>query len=225
MFSRLWWLVQKDVVAEWRSRRTWPAMLLFGVVVALVFSFQLERLGEAKRELLGGLIWLATFFAGLVAVDRSFASEKENACLEALLLYPLPPWLVFVAKWFLNLVSLVVLQCVLVPLVVVLCDVPLELSRVGALVLVALLSDVGFAAVGTLLSLVSAGTKHGNGLLAVLVLPLLTPVVLAAGEATRLLLQNTAGQEWLKWLHLLAVFAVLFVGAGLFLFQLLTASD
>ncbi len=215
--SRLWWLVWKDVVVEWRSRRVWPGMLLFGVVVALAFSFQLELLERQKQELAGGLVWLATFFAGMLAVDRSFGVEREESCLEALFLYPLPAPLVFFSKLTVNALSLLVLQCVLVPLTVVLCQVSL-LHRPGALLVVALLSDLGLAAVGTLVSALAAGARAAGSLLALLVLPLALPVLLASTEATRLLAEGRVGPEWFRWVQLLAVFAVLFVTVGAALF-------
>jgi heme exporter protein B len=80
--AKLWWIIHKDLVSECRARRVWPAMLMFGMVVALVFSFQMDLLPDQKRRIVGGLLWLAIFFAGMLAVDRSFASEREEGCWE-----------------------------------------------------------------------------------------------------------------------------------------------
>jgi len=89
--TKLWWIIHKDLVSECRARRTWPAMLLLGVVVVLVFAVQMDLPLQERQRVGGGLLWLAIFFAGTLAFDRSFASEREDGCWEGLLSYPLSP--------------------------------------------------------------------------------------------------------------------------------------
>ena len=61
MVAKLWWMIHKDLVSEWRARRAWPAMLLFGAVVALMFSVQIDPIPERKAQITGSLLWLAIF--------------------------------------------------------------------------------------------------------------------------------------------------------------------
>jgi heme exporter protein B len=218
---KLWSIVHKDLVSECRARLAWPAMLLFGVVVALVFSIQMDLLPEQKQRLVGGLLWLAIFFAGMLAVDRSFVSERQDGCWDALLLYPVSGSTVYLAKLLVNVIALAALQCVLIPLFVVLSDVPL-LARPWAMILVALLGNVGIASVGTLLSAMTAGLRQGGTMLVLLVLPMAVPVVLAAAEATRLVVEADLGAEWWRWTQFLAVYAVVFTAAGAILFEFVT---
>jgi len=218
VLAKLWWIVHKDLVSGCRARRVWPAMVLFGAVVAGVFSMQIELVPSQRQRIAGSLLWLATFLAGTLAVDRSFASEREERCWEGLLLYPISPSAIFLAKLALNVVTLAALQSVLIPLFIVLCDVPL-LAHPRAMLLVALLGNLGIAALGTLLSALTAGIRHGGNLLALLVLPMALPVVLASTEATRLAIGGDFGAEWWRWIQLLGAFAVVFGTAGLLLFD------
>jgi heme exporter protein B len=216
--AKLWWIIHKDLVSECRARRVWPAMLLLGIVVALVFSVQMNLLPDQKRAIVGSLLWLAIFFAGMLAVDRSFASEREEACWEGLLLYPVSPAVVYLAKLAVNVVALAALQGVLIPLFVVFSDVPL-FAHPWAMLLVALLGNLGIAAVGTLLSALAAGIRQSGNLVVLLVLPMAIPVVLAAAEATRLLAQESLGLQWWRWAQLLGAFAVIFITAATVLFD------
>ena len=218
MAAKLWWIIHKDLVSECRARRVWPGMLMFGIVVALVFSFQIDLLPDQKRRIVGGLLWLAIFFAGMLAVDRSFASEREEGCWEGLMLYPVSPSIVFLAKLAVNVVALAILQAVLIPLFVVLSDVPL-LAHPWAMLLVAGLGNLGITAVGTFLSAVASGIRRSGHLLVLLVLPMVIPVVLAAAEATRLLSEGNLGAEWWRWVQLMGAFAVVFITAGTLLFD------
>lgn len=218
MAAKLWWIIHKDLVSECRARRVWPAMLMFGIVVALVFSLQMDLLPDQKRRIVGSLLWLAIFFAGMLAVDRSFASEGEQGCWEGLLLYPVSPSVVFLAKLAVNVVALAVLQAVLIPLFVVLSDVPL-LAHPWAMLLVAALGNLGIATVGTFLSAMSNGIQKTGHMLVLLALPMVIPVVLAAAEATRLISEGDLGAEYWRWIQLMGAFAVVFVTAGTVLFD------
>jgi len=216
--TKLWWLIEKDLLTEYRARRVWPAMLLFGIVVALVFSLQMELLPAQKHQLVGGFLWIATVFAGLLAIDRSFVSEREAGCWDALLLYPVSRTSIYLAKLVVNIGALATLQCVLIPLIILLSDVPL-LEHPWEAFLVAILGNVGIASVGTLLSALAAGLPRSSQLLSLLVLPLVIPVVLAATQATCLLAEASFGPDWWRWIQLLGVFAVVFALAGLLLFD------
>lgn len=218
MAARLWWLMHKDLVCEYRARRAWPAMLLFGVVVALAFGLQMDLPADQKPRVAGGLLWLAIFFAGMFLVDRSFAAEHEDGCWEGLLLYPVSPAAVYLAKLAVNVVGLAVLEGLLIPLFAVLSDVPL-LVHPGAMALVALLGNLGLASVGTLTSALVAGIRRHGSLAALVTLPMVIPVVLAAAEASRLLVEGGLGAAWWRWVQLLGGFALIFTVVGTVLFE------
>jgi heme exporter protein B len=211
-------MISKDLVSEWRARRAWPTMLLLGIVVGLVFALQMDVPPEHKPRVVGGLLWLAIFFAGMLAMDRSFAAEREDGCWEGLLLYPVSPTAVYFAKLAVNIAALAAIECVLFPLFVVLSDVPLA-ARPWHCLVVALLGNLGIAAVGTLLSALAAGIRHSAGLSVLLALPLVVPVVLAAAEATRLIAEDQVGPGWWRWVQFLAAFAIVFITAGSVLFD------
>jgi heme exporter protein B len=216
--AAFWWMVHKDLVSEFRSRRVWPAMLLLGVVVALLFSIQMDLLPEHKRQIVGGLLWLSVFFAGATVFERSFAAEREEGCWDALQLLPVSPGTVFFAKLTVNVVALAVLEILLIPLFFVLSGLPV-LPHVHQLALIALLASPGLAAVGTLVSALAAGGGKSGSLLVLVVLPLAVPVMLAAAEGTRLALEHRIDDAWWRWIQLLGASSVVFVTAGALLFE------
>ncbi len=216
MTAQLWWMIHKDLISEWRSRRAWPTMILLGTIIAVVFSVQMDLPTEYKRQVAANLLWVATFLAATLSLDRTFALERENGCWQALLVYPVSPSSVFLAKLVVNIVWLAALQCVLIPLFTVLADVPL-LRHPWAMALVALLGNLGIASAGTSLSALATRVHKNSNLTALLVLPMAIPVVLAAAEATRLLVDDQINSSWWDWNSLLAAFATIFIVAGLVL--------
>ncbi len=227
-YKQLYWMVSKDLLSECRSLRVWPAMLLLGVVVALMFAMQTDLppdgapghplVGHGSRQIVGGLLWLTIFFAGTLALDRSFAAEREDGCWEGLLGYPVSPTCVYLAKLIVNVVALAALECVLIPLFVILTDVPL-MAHPGPIIAVAVLGNLGLAAVGTLLSAVANTGRQSSYLLPLLVLPTVIPLVLGAAEATRLAVEHDFGPDWWRWVQMLAGFAIVFITAGIVLFE------
>jgi len=216
--AKLWWIMRKDLTCEYRARRAWPAMLLLGALVAMLFGMQMDLPAEGKRRIVGSLLWLATVLAGMRGLDRAFTSEREQGCWEGLLLCPISSTTVYLGKLAANVVVLAGLQCVLIPLFVLFSDVPL-LAHPGAMLLVAGLGNIALASVGTLLGAVTAGARRGGNLLVLLMLPMVAPVIVAAAEATRLMLENDFAAPWWRWIQLLAAAAILFTTAGIMLFD------
>jgi heme exporter protein B len=87
------------------------------------------------------------------------------------------------------------------------------------LLLVAALGNLGIVAVGTFVSALGASLGRGGNLLVLLILPLVIPVLLAAAEATRLLIENRADETWWRWVQLLGAFGIVFATAGTLLFE------
>src|SRR5262245_27371142 len=154
--AKLWWMIHKDLLSESRGRQFWPALALFAVIVVLLFALQMNVPPSQKDQLVSGFIWLAIFFAGVIALDRSFRMEHDDSCIEALLLYPTSGSLIYLSKLVVNLVVITGLECVLIPLFVVLSEVRL-LAHPVAMAFVLLLANLGLAAIGTLLSAITAG--------------------------------------------------------------------
>ncbi|MBI1900714.1 MAG: heme exporter protein CcmB [Planctomycetia bacterium] len=218
MFADCCRIIHKDLVSEFRSRRAWPAMLLVGVVAALVFSLQMDLLPHEKPRLVGGLLWVSVFLAGAAVIERSVAGERDDGCWDGLRMMPIAPGALYVAKLAVNFLALLALGCLLLPLYFLLSDLPL-LSHVRALASVALPACLGLAAVGTLAAALSAGNGRSGSLLLLVAMPLVFPVILAAAECTRLAAEDRFDDAWWRWMQLLWAFAIVFVTAGTLLFD------
>jgi heme exporter protein B len=213
-----WFLLVKDLVGEFRSRRAWPTMLLLGLLLVLLVEMQIDLPGELKHSVICGLMWLNIFFAGTLALERTLASEREDGCWRTLLLYPIPPTVIYLAKMAVNFAALLLLEAVLIPAFVVFSNVPLlEHPLVTGLVI--LLGNLGFVSVGVLASVLTTHSSQKNGLLALVLLPFLTPVLLGAAEATRLGMTGNLNEQWCNWMQLLAAFSILFTTVGVVVFS------
>ena len=80
----------KDLRAEFRTKEAINASLAFALVILLMFSFAFDPDSQTTREISGGLLWIVFAFAGTLILNRSFAREIPNDCLDALIASPGP---------------------------------------------------------------------------------------------------------------------------------------
>ena len=83
-------IAAKDLRAELRTKEAINASLAFALVILLMFSFAFDPEADTTREISGGLLWIVFAFAGTLILNRSFAREIPNDCLDALVSAPIP---------------------------------------------------------------------------------------------------------------------------------------
>jgi heme exporter protein B len=208
----------KDLRLEWRSREALTSMAFFSLLVVVVFgfAFQAERIDPGTQA--PGLLWIAFSFSGVLGLHRSFAVEREGACLQGLLLAPVDRSAIFLGKVLGNLILIGLVEAVTYPIFSVLLRVSI-VPCLPRLALITLLGTIGFAEVGTLLSAVSSGSRLKEVLLPLLLYPIWVPVLIAAVEATGVALTGRPASEASGWLTLIGVYDLVFFGAGLVLFD------
>lgn len=198
----------KDVVGDLRQRATLSSMLFFAVAVLVVFqaAFDPDRL-EAAR-LLPGLLWVTVLFTSLMGLGRVFQAEEEDGAFEGLMLASVPRGVVFLGKWLGNLVLTLVVELFLLPLTLILFNVD-AWSKVPEILVVLLLGTLGLTGLGVLLAAMTQAARSRETLLALLLLPLTAPLLIAGVQATAAILNPTMSAE--PWLRLLLIFDVVYM--------------
>lgn len=186
-FAQYRTLLGKDVRQELRTKEMLVSMGVYALLVIIVYGVGLSFAKPSSEflEISGGLLWALIVFTSLLGLNRSFASEKENGCIEGLLLAPLDRGVVFLAKATSSLLFLVVVEIIAVPLFWVFFAPYAHLGASSVLMAVPLLvGSVGIAGVGTLLSTITANTRGKDVMLALLFVPIIFPLLYACVSAT-----------------------------------------
>ncbi len=216
----VWAMLVKDLRLEFHTKEMFSALLIFALLVAVAFSFAFDVAPEGLREVFPGMIWVAFFFAGMLALNRSFASEKQNGCLQALMLGPFDRSAIYFAKVIGNLLVMLASEVVLTPLFFIFFDMRLD-GSIWLLAAIWLLATFGFIAVGTLLSALAAQARASEILLPIIVFPVITPVVMAAVKSTAGLLLGARLVDYAIWLKLLVAYDLIFLAVPFILFEYL----
>jgi len=181
-------ILKKDIVMELRTKEMLTSMGLYALLVLLIYYVALSQAGSSfdVTNIAGGLLWLAIVFTSLLGLNRSLVHEKDQGCLDALLLAPVDRPVIFFGKAIGNLVFLLIVEVFVVPLFMLIFQAGkyANLSAVGWLALVLVAGSVGIAGVGTLLATMSVNTTGKDFVLAVLFIPIMFPLLLAVVAAT-----------------------------------------
>jgi heme exporter protein B len=218
-------IVAKDLLIEWRTRDLAATMLVFGFASIVIFNFAVDFARTPFSTLGAPVLWLAFTYTGFAGLTRSFALERENRCLDGLLLAPVDRGVLYLGKLVVNFVVLLALEAFLLAVGFLMLNqgsgaVLLSPRRWAALAGVIALNTLGFAAVGTLFALMAQRTRRGDVLLPVMQSVLTLPVLISAVLATRKLLDVAVPlAEVADLVKLSAVFDVIFVSLSLVLFD------
>jgi heme exporter protein B len=206
----------KDVRAEMRSRQALSGSLVFALLTMVIFNFAFDLEGDMKELAGPGVLWVAIALAGMMAFGHIFAQEREQGGFEGLLLTPVDRSAVFLGKAAGALLLTFALELFLLPAFALFAGV--SILSPGLLVVV-VLGTIGYVAVGTLFSAMAVASRSRELLLPLLLLPVATPVLIAAVEGTRTVLDGQPFGEILPAVTILGAFDVVFLGLCPFLFE------
>jgi heme exporter protein B len=184
------------------------------VLVILIFIFSINLSVVKATEVGPGVLWVAFLFSGTIGLNRSFILEKENGCLQGLILTPVDPTIIYFGKLASNLIFLLIMEAFILPLFMVFFNVDV-LSHLGALLIVIFIGTLGFSALGTLLSSLSSNLKTREIMLPILLYPLMVPIVIGVVRMTGQILEGVPLSDMMNWVGLTLCFDVIYIGVSI----------
>ena len=217
-FSQFAVLLKKDLTQEFRTKEMLVSMGVYAVLVIIVLGVALSFAAPSEEylEVSGGLLWVLIIFTSLLGLNKSFAREKGNGCLEGLLLAPIDRGAIFLAKAASNLIFILIVEVIAVPLFwffFASFATPADTAWLSVVPL--LVGSIGIAGVGTRVSTIRVATRGKDVL--VVIFPLLSACV-AATTAT-LLGGDVFASTWSVSLALAAGYDVIMILAAWVLYD------
>ena len=207
----IWALARKDLLIEARAKVVATQVLPFALIVLVLFGLALDADRSTLRSFTPGLFWVATLFAGILAIQRSVSVETRSSSFEALRLSGAQGWKLFGGKALAVAIQLVAIEAVLALGVVVLYRTSFD--EPVLVVTAALAATIAISSAGSLYGVLAVGMGVRDTILPMMLLPILTPVLVAATRAFDDGLGTSAVNGW-SWCALLALFAIVYTAAG-----------
>ena len=183
LFSNAAVLLGKELRTEYRSRELLTTTVVFILLIFMLFSISFHPTTSESQQFGPGLLWMAFLFAASLMLQACFLREQNNDTLSALRLSVNDPFVIFFAKLTANTLFLLLTELFMLPFFAGFFNIRV-LSVLPQLLLVFFLGSLGIAIPGTAFSAISAQARMRELMLPLLLLPVLTPVLIASTEVT-----------------------------------------
>ena len=217
LIQQAWTVAAKDLRSELRTKESLNAAGGFALVILVLFSFVTDP-GETETlyALSGGLLWLVFAFAGVLILNRSFAREQANDCLDALIASPLSPAALILGKSAASFVLLLIVELPCLPIFGGLYGLSQWSSHWLGLVCVVLLGTWGMTVIGAVFSALTVNLRLRELMLPMLVYPLLIPVLMSAMRLSTVFISGKDLEaDDAIWLRLMIAFDIIFTALAL----------
>ncbi len=213
-------ILGKDLRVEARTLQSLPAMALFSVTTFVIFRFGLDRT-ELEGSLAAGVLLVTVLFAGLLAINRLFVTERDEGGFDAIRLAPIDSAQLYLAKVAALCIYLLALEVIALPVFAGFfgADAQALPPVLGVFALV----NLGLAATGVLISTIGANSRARDLLTPLVLLPLLVPLMIGAAGALEPLLA-AAGPDFSgvgRWTASIALYDLVFLLVGYAVYEFL----
>ncbi|OGC79169.1 MAG: hypothetical protein A2145_02320 [candidate division Zixibacteria bacterium RBG_16_40_9] len=186
---------KKEIKSEFRTRYALNSILMFAVVTLTTLSFTVGQFA-LTNPVKSALLWVILFFSAMSGLAQVFIKEEERRTASILKLSALPN-VIFLGKFFFNLVLLFMLEIVTIPLFLILLSLQVESWLL--LLVILLLGSLGLTSATTIIGAIVSKTNVKGTLLTVLSFPILLPLLVISIQGTKLALDGShlagAGSE------------------------------
>ena len=201
---RVWWiLVQRDLLMAWRRSSDIFSVVMFFILAVVLFPLGVGPELDTLRKIAPGIIWVAALLAAMLSLDQLFQSDADDGSLDLLLLAPIPLETIVIAKccahWMVTGLPLILVA----PILGILLNLPL--SGLAVMIITLVISTPTISLLGSVGAALTIGARRGGVLVALLILPLLTPILIMSANAVDLALVG------LNYTPLIALLGALFL--------------
>ena len=219
MWIRLWTLVSKDIVSEWRSKEVVFPAFAFSIIAVTVFGFAFGPDGIKLQEITPGALWVIFTFVAVLILNGSFSVERDGGGLEGVLMSPVDWELIYLGKVIGNVISMFLIEIAVLLFAYHLFFSSFSYGGLLKLLPVTVLGTVGIISVGTLLSAISTGSRIKEIMLPVILIPVVIPVIIASVRLTEAILNSGEMGDASRWIKLIIPFDIIYLSVSSLVFE------
>lgn len=174
-------VVQRDLRLAFAQGGAATMAALFFVLAVTLFPLGVGPESQVLARIGGGVIWVAALLAAMLSLDRLFQADYEDGSLDLLLLSPLPPSLLVLAKCLAHWLVTGLPLAVIAPVLALLMN--MDAHAIPTLLAAMLLGTPALSLIGSIGAALTVGIRRGGVLLSLLVLPLFIPTLIFGAGA------------------------------------------
>jgi heme exporter protein B len=212
-----WEICRKDVRIERRTGEIVATAGVFAILVGFLASMAFRVDDKTNASTAAGTIWITIFFAAVLSFGRVWQRERDESALTGLLVAPIPRASIFLGKALAIFGMIVVVEVPLVLLTSFLFHID-AFALAGELAAFCVTGTLALSLLGTLFGAMTVRTRARDLVLAIVLFPLLSPVLVCGVVGTRKVFEGQPFETWSGFLGLMGVFDFVALAAGIGLF-------
>jgi len=173
--------LRRDLVIALKRRNDLLNPIMFFLIVVSLFPLGISPDPVELSGVSAGVVWVSALLASMLSLDNLYRADYEDGSLEQLLLSPQPLYFLVLAKniahWLISGLPVVILS----PLLAYMLYLPSE--AYWTMVLTLLIGTPVLSLFGSIGVALTVGLGSRGLILAVIVLPLSTPVLIIGAKA------------------------------------------
>jgi heme exporter protein B len=214
LFRQIKFLIQKEIVLEWRSKYALNGILLY--VVSTIFVCYLS-FKQTEPATWNALFWIIMLFASINAISKSFIQESRG---RQLYYYSIAqPQAIILAKIIYNILLMLVLA--ILALVVYGIVFNNEVGDPLYYFIAVIAGSISFSTVFTMISAIASRAGNNATLMAILSFPVIIPLLILLIKFSKNAMDGLDRSVSLDEIGVLAAINVVVVTVSLLLFPFL----
>ena len=201
-------ILQREVRLAFNQLGDNAIIVLFFILAAILFPLGVGPEPKFLADLAPGILWVIALLASLLSFEKLFASDFEDGSLEQLALTSAPLEIVVLAKAAAHWLTTGIPIMILTPLIAVFYQMPL--SGFHILLVSMVLGTPTMSLIGTVGAALTLGSKRGNVLISLLVVPLIIPVLIFGTAAIEAAINDYPTTQHLMLLAAFFLIALVF---------------
>jgi len=176
LLKEILYLIQKDLVLEWRQKYAFNGMLLYvgSTVFVCYLSFGLRQFSADSGPIWNALLWIILLFTSVNAIAKSFMQENRGRLLYFYSI--VSPQGIILAKIVYNSLLMLLLAVICFVFYAFVLGNPVQ--DIPMFLLSLLLGAIGFSTSLTMISGIASKAANSSTLMAILSFPVIVPMLL-----------------------------------------------
>ena len=168
--------IKRDILINFRSLIDLISIIGFMILIIVLFPLGLGPVQEKINIVSNAVIWVGLILAIIPSLEKLLQKDYENGWLDQIATSPIPLEIIMVSKgisyWLIMLIPLILTS----PIFAILLN--MDLKNIPWLVISISSGSLAISLIGLIGSALILGTKRGNILLPILIIPLMTPILI-----------------------------------------------
>ena len=168
--------IKRDILINFRSLIDLISIIGFMILIIILFPLGLGPVQEKINIVSNAVIWVGLILAIIPSLEKLLQKDYENGWLDQIATSPIPLEIIMLSKgmsyWLIMLIPLILTS----PILAILLN--MDLKNIPWLVISISSGSLAISLIGLIGSALILGTKRGNILLPILIIPLMTPILI-----------------------------------------------